>query len=286
MSTKNIKDTLRENQISVKKRFGQNFLLDKNILSKIIDVSNIDEETLVVEIGPGLGSLTEGLIKKAKHVLAYEIDHQLIPVLQKAFKGENLTLIHDDILKRNIDQDIEALNLNYQAVVVVANLPYYITTPILMKCLEESKLIQKMVVMMQYEVAKRITALTETKDYNALSVGIQYRAKTKLAFKVPRSVFMPPPNVDSAVVTLDFYEEPPVAIDSENVFFQLVKSAFKQRRKTILNNLSVEYQIDKERLIKHLETCDIFPQRRAETLSLLEFATLANYFYKLDDVKK
>ena len=243
--SRNIKEILKTNRIAIKKRYGQNFLLDHNILRKIADVANIDKNALVIEIGPGLGSLTDYLIQKAKHVLAYEIDKALVPILKEHFKEAPLTLIQDDILKRDIDSDITALNQTFDHVIVVANLPYYITTPILMKCLEESVKIKRMVVMMQYEVAQRITATRKTKDYNALSISIQYRAKTELAFKVSRTVFMPPPNVDSAVVTLDFYDQPPVKLNSEKHFYQLIKAAFKQRRKTILNNLSTAYDIDK-----------------------------------------
>lgn len=287
MSTDKLREIMKKQAISIKKKYGQNFLLDKNILQKITQTASIDKETLVIEIGPGLGSLTEYLLREAKHVLAYEIDDQLIPILKDNYKNSALTLIHDDILKRQIDEDIEALRLSFSRVIVVANLPYYITTAILMKCLEDSKYISKMIVMMQYEVAKRITAEAKTKEYNALSVAIQYRSNTRLAFKVPRSVFLPPPNVDSAVVVLDYYSQPPVSVKSEKHFFQIIKDSFKQRRKTLLNNLAVALNTTKDDLRERLLSIGIDPERRAETLSLEEFATLANYFYSLNnDIKQ
>ena len=286
MSHRNVQELMKKHAISIKKKYGQNFLLDKNILMKIVNTASIDEETLVIEIGPGLGSLTEYLVAQAKHVLAYEIDTQLIPVLQESFQNQRVTLIHDDILKRNIDDDINELNETFSKVIVVANLPYYITTAILMKCLEESQRIDTMIVMMQYEVARRITASRQTKDYNALSVAIQYRAKTTLAFKVPRSVFLPPPNVDSAVVVLDYYQTPPVPIANEAYFFQFIKACFRQRRKTILNNLSLALEMDKEHLREHLIECKIQPEQRAETLSLEDFSRLANYFFQLNEVNR
>jgi 16S rRNA (adenine1518-N6/adenine1519-N6)-dimethyltransferase len=278
---KHIQALIKSNRVKVKKRFGQNFLIDDNILNKIVDTAEIDKETFVIEIGPGLGSLTERLIPKAKHVLTYEIDTDLIPVLKSMFKEDNFSLINDDVLNRNIDDDIEAIDAQAKEVVVIANLPYYITTPILMKCLETTKHINKMVVMMQYEVAKRITASTHTKDYNALSIAVQYRAKTSLAFKVPKSVFIPAPNVDSAVVSLLFHDTYQDKVLSEPFFFSFVKGAFKQRRKTLLNNLHDLLHIDKNTLSETLEKLNVNPQIRADKLPLETYITMANYFYQI-----
>lgn len=278
---KSIHEILKNNAISIKKRYGQNFLIDDNILKNIIALGHITEETLVIEIGPGLGSLTQYLVNEAKHVIAYEIDNDLIPILKNAFESEAFTLIHDDILKRNIDQDISNLGMQFDQVIVIANLPYYITTPILMKCLEESKLINRMVVMMQLEVARRLTANKNTKDYNALSVIVQYRANTKFGFKVPKNVFIPAPNVESGVITLDFGAAKNHNVLNETYFFECVKASFKQRRKTILNNLTDFFQMDKVELTEHLEKLNISPQSRAEALTLDEFVSVSNYFYKL-----
>lgn len=278
---KHIQALIKSNRVKVKKRFGQNFLIDDNILNKIVETAEIDQDTFVIEIGPGLGSLTERLIPKAKHVLAYEIDNDLIPVLNSMFKEDNFSLINDDVLDRDIDEDIRAIDSQVKEVVVIANLPYYITTPILMKCLETTKHINRMVVMMQYEVAKRITASTHTKDYNALSIAVQYRAETTLAFKVPKSVFIPAPNVDSAVVSLVFHNRYQDTVLSEPFFFTFVRGAFKQRRKTLLNNLYELLNIDKTILSEILETLNVHPQIRADKLSLETYITLANYFYQI-----
>jgi 16S rRNA (adenine1518-N6/adenine1519-N6)-dimethyltransferase len=278
---KTIQQLLKSNNIQIKKRFGQNFLIDDNVLNKIIDLSEISNEDLVIEIGPGLGSLTQYLVQKARHVLAYEIDCDLINILNDTFKERPFTLIHDDILNRNIDEDIESLDIDYQRVIVVANLPYYITTPILMKCLEESTKIHAMVIMMQFEVAKRITASKNSKDYNALSIMVQYRAMAEFGFKVPKNVFIPAPNVDSAVIRLDFTNQFVDQVQNESYFITFVKASFKQRRKTLLNNLSDFLPMDKDMIVDHLEGCGINPQIRAEMLSLPIFIKLSNYFSQL-----
>ncbi|MBU1019884.1 MAG: ribosomal RNA small subunit methyltransferase A, partial [Firmicutes bacterium] len=180
----NTKEAIRSSGFHIKKKYGQNFLVDQNILKKIVEIPKIPQNTLVVEIGPGLGGLTEHLIEKAAHVLAYEIDSDLIKILKNKFSEQDLTLINIDFLKCNIDQDIENLSGNFHKVIVVANLPYYITTPIIFKIIEESKLIKEIIVMTQLEVAQRITSSPSTKDYNSLSVAIQYKTKASIAMKV------------------------------------------------------------------------------------------------------
>jgi len=195
---------VNQNGFSIKKKFSQNFLLDENIIKKIIDNSMIDNNTGVIEIGPGLGALTKELVKRAKKLIIYEIDEELIPYLQR-FYGEikNSILLNKDILKADVEQDIHEYFKDVDRVVVISNLPYHITTPIIMKFLEEVKEIDSMVLMMRLEVAQRITSKPNTKDYNALSVIIQHQTIAKYLFKVPKSVFYPQPNVDSAVVKLD-----------------------------------------------------------------------------------
>lgn len=270
--------TIKKHDFYVKKKFGQNFLTDQNILRKITDVAHIDENTLVVEIGPGFGSMTELLLQKAKNVLAYEIDKDLIPILKENLSNDKLILINDDILKRNIDQDIEKIGTKFSNVVLVANLPYYITTPIIMKVLEESSKIKELVVMMQLEVARRFTSKPSTKDYNSLSVVIQFKTKSKIAIKVPKSVFIPAPNVDSAVVHMNVKSEFDVLPKDLEVFYKIVRVSFTQRRKTLVNNLSTALNIPKTDLALLLENLGHSPSVRAEKLTVTDFIYLADEF--------
>lgn len=271
------KDTLKKYGFHAKKKFGQNFLVDQNILKKIVDIPSITNETLVIEIGPGLGSLTEHLLDRSKHVLAYEIDNDLVEILVESFNNKNLTIINDDFLKKNIDEDIKNLGITYSNVVVVANLPYYITTPIILKIIEESSYIKELVVMTQLEVARRLTSKPSTKDYNSLSVAIQYKTIAEIAMKVPKNVFIPAPNVDSAIVRLLIKDQVECKPNSEEHFYNLVRSSFKQRRKTLVNNLHVRYLIDKPTLISYLEELSIDPKVRAENLSVNDFIDLSDY---------
>ena len=271
------KDTLKKYGFHVKKKFGQNFLVDQNILQKIVAIPTMTKETLVLEIGPGLGSLTEHLLDKSKHVLAYEIDNDLVQILEENFEDENLSIINEDFLKRNIDEDIIALKMDYKNVVVVANLPYYITTPIILKIIEESRIIKELVVMTQLEVARRLTSNPSTKDYNSLSVAIQYKTIAEIAMKVPKNVFIPAPNVDSAIVKLTIKDEIEFKPLSEGHFYNLVRSAFKQRRKTLVNNLFVRYNEEKVILISYLEDLELNGQIRAENLSVSDFIRLSDY---------
>ncbi len=276
------KDTLKKYGFHVKKKFGQNFLVDQNILQKIVDVPTINEDTLVVEIGPGLGSLTEHLLEKSKHVLAYEIDNDLVKILTDNFNDDNLTIVCEDFLKRDVDLDIKSLNIKYGNVVVVANLPYYITTPIILKIIEESSIIKELVVMTQLEVARRLTSKPSTKDYNSLSVAIQYKTISEIAMKVPKNVFIPAPNVDSAIVKLTIKDEIDLKPLSEEHFYNLVRSSFKQRRKTLVNNLHVRYNQEKVNLISYLEDLELNGQIRAENLSVSDFVRLSDYLLNKD----
>lgn len=269
---------MKLNDFRTKKKFGQNFLVDQNILSNIVGASSITNESLVIEIGPGMGSLTEHIVGKAKHVLAYEIDKELIPILKKNFGEDDITLVNDDFLKRDIDQDIDSLEMTFDKIAIIANLPYYITTPIIFKALEESKYVQEMLIMMQLEVARRLTSQPSTKDYNALSVIIQYKTMPSIALKVPRTVFVPAPNVDSAVVKLIVENQRKITPINEVQFFAFVKAAFKQRRKTLTNNLFEKYHIEKTEIINILEHEGYSKNVRAETLSVDDFIKLSEVF--------
>lgn len=271
-----IKEVLNDNDLFAKKKFGQNFLTDQNILSSIVKSSEIDKDTLVIEVGPGLGSLTEHLVKNAGFVLAYEIDKDLLPILEKTFKEyDNLEVINKDILEVDINNDIVIHQKDKKNVFLVANLPYYITTPIILGLLSKTDKIKRYVMMMQLEVAERICGKPKTKDYNALSIAIGYRCKASLEFKVPRTVFIPSPNVDSAVVRLDLYDNPPYKAKNEELFFEFVKDSFSQRRKTLYNNLGQKYK--KEFISKMLNDLGIKEAARAEELSIEDFVKMADY---------
>lgn len=271
-----INETLEKNKLDAKKKFGQNFLTDQNILTSIADASEVDSDTLVIEIGPGLGSLTEYLCQRAGFVLCYEIDNDLIPLLEDNLKEyNNFIVINKDILTVDINEDIKKYQNNLNKVYVVANLPYYITTPIILGLLSQTNLITRYVLMMQLEVADRICGTPKTKDYNALSIAIGYRAKATKVVKVPRTVFIPSPNVDSAVVKLDLYDKPMYQALNEEHFFRFIRDAFKQRRKTLINNLSSEY--DKEFISKMFNDNNIKLNVRAEELSIKDFVDLDNY---------
>ncbi|AVP35840.1 16S rRNA (adenine(1518)-N(6)/adenine(1519)-N(6))-dimethyltransferase RsmA [Staphylococcus felis] len=271
---------LEEHGFSFKKSLGQNFLIDVNIINKIIEASGIDQNTGVIEVGPGMGSLTEQLAKHAKSVVAFEIDQRLIPVLTETLSPyDNVTVINEDILKADVSQAIKRHLSGCDQILVVANLPYYITTPILLTLLEEHLNIDGYVVMMQKEVGERLNADVGTKAYGSLSIVAKYYTETSKVTTVPKTVFMPPPNVDSIVIKLMRRSEPLVAIDNEKEFFKMTKGAFSQRRKTILNNyqnLFIEGKQHKEYIIKWLESAEINPKRRGETLSIHEYARLYN----------
>ncbi len=282
------RDTLNQTKFRIKKHLGQNFLVDQNILDKIINASNIDKTTCVIEVGPGFGALTDKLLQKAKKVLAYEIDKELIPILKSKFKDtNNLTLLNQDILKTDIDKDIEKYFENENEIIVCSNLPYYITTPILMRFLETSKRISKLILMMQTEVARRITSKPNTKDYNALSIVIDYRSVATYLFKVPKTVFIPTPKVDSAIVQIEVRKEPVNQPANEPFFFKFVHNCFAQRRKTLINNLLSAYpehsRIEFETILeKHKLNLAI----RAEAIEPGLFVNLSNDVFIIMDDKK
>ena len=278
MQASEIKKILEENNVSVKKQYGQNFLMDDNIIKKICDISNIDKETNVIEIGPGLGFLTKKLSQRAKQVLCYEVDVDMIKILTNKFSSSNVIIKYQDFLKANIDEDIKKI-FSSDNVIVVANLPYYITTAILTKILNESKYIKQLTVMMQQEVAQRICGTPSTKDYNALSVLIQDYTNTTNAIKVPSSVFFPAPKVDSSVVLIKKKDTITNKVLDEKYFKTFIYTIFAQRRKTLINNLKKLPKFDYEKTSEIFNELNIDLSVRAEKLSVDEIVNLTNKFY-------
>lgn len=261
------------------KKFGQNFLIDPRVLDKIMTSSHITKEDCVLEIGPGIGSVTQALIENAGKVIAVEIDNQLIPILEEQFgQEENFMLIHQDILKVDLKALI-ARECPNKRIKVVANLPYYITTPIIMTLLENELPIESITVMVQKEVADRLSSGPGTKQYGAITVSVNYYAEPHLVTDVPRECFMPSPNVDSAVLKLTLNEEPIVAVKNTPQMFRIIKASFSQRRKTLLNTLAAngELGLSKEVLKRLLDESGIGATTRGETLSLEDFARLSDY---------
>lgn len=277
-SIRSTKDILMQEGFRIKKRFGQNFLVDSNILEKIADQSGLSSRTDVIEIGPGFGALTEILLSRTRRLLAYEIDKELIPILNAQLgKPDNFILRNQDVLDINIDEDIEKYLPDSEEIVVVANLPYYITTPILMRFLETSKRVKRMIFMMQAEVADRVTSRPKTKDYNALSVVINYRAETRILFRVPRTVFIPQPNVDSSVVEIRVREDIAEKPADESRFFPLVHQCFAQRRKTLVNNLRQALPgLARSDIEQMLAEYGLPLDVRAEALDIPDFIHLSN----------
>jgi len=274
------KAVLERHGFTFKKSFGQNFLTDTNILQKIVDTAEIDDQVNVIEIGPGIGALTEFLAERAAEVMAFEIDHRLVPILADTLRDfDNVTVVNEDILKVDLAQHIQNFKNPDLPIKVVANLPYYITTPILMHLIESGIPFSEFVVMMQKEVADRISAQPNTKAYGSLSIAVQYYMTAKVAFIVPRTVFVPVPNVDSAILKMVRRPEPAVAVEDESFFFKISKASFTHRRKTLWNNLTGYFgktEEVKDKLTKALDQAGLSPSVRGEALSLAEFASLAD----------
>ena len=268
---------------SFKKSLGQNFLIDTNILKKIVEFANITEDTGTIEIGPGIGALTEQLARSSKRVVAFEIDQRLLPILKDTLDPySNVKVIHQDVLKADVKEVIKDEFQTIDDLMVVANLPYYVTTPIIMKILEEHLPIRGIVVMLQKEVADRISASPGTKDYGSLSIAVQYYTEAETVMIVPKTVFVPQPNVDSAVIRLTRRTTPAVTVKDEGFFFQVTRASFAQRRKTLLNNLTSQLpdgKQKKEQILEALGGCGIDPTRRGETLSLEEFGRLSDALF-------
>ena len=274
------KAVLERHGFTFKKSFGQNFLTDTNILQKIVDTAEIDDQVNVIEIGPGIGALTEFLAERAAQVMTFEIDHRLVPILADTLRDfDNVTVVNEDILKVDLVQHIQNFKNPDLPIKVVANLPYYITTPILMHLIESGIPFSEFVVMMQKEVADRISAQPNTKAYGSLSIAVQYYMTAKVAFIVPRTVFVPAPNVDSAILKMVRRPEPAVAVEDESFFFKISKASFTHRRKTLWNNLTGYFgktEEVKDKLTKALYQAGLSPSVRGEALSLVEFASLAD----------
>ncbi|MGT2895170.1 16S rRNA (adenine(1518)-N(6)/adenine(1519)-N(6))-dimethyltransferase RsmA [Streptococcus entericus] len=268
-----------------KKSFGQNFLTDTNILSKIVATAEIDKTVNVIEIGPGIGALTEFLAETAAEVMAFEIDDRLIPILADTLRRfDNVQVVHADILTVDLQTQIKQFKNPDLPIKVVANLPYYITTPILMHLIESKIPFAEFVVMMQKEVADRISAKPNTKAYGSLSIAVQYYMTAKVAFIVPRTVFVPAPNVDSAILKMVRRPEPLVSVKDEDFFFRVSKACFVHRRKTLWNNLTNHFgksEEVKDKLTQALGMAELAPTVRGEALTLADFARLADSLQKV-----
>ena len=283
-SPKVIGDIKKDYGFSLSKSLGQNFLTDKNTIDKIIDQSNICHDDLVIEVGPGIGVITKELAQRAGYVVAIEIDKRLIPVLQDTLSDfDNVEIVNEDILEVDVNSLIESVkskvNTPLRNAKIVGNLPYYITTPIVMKFLEEKVDVSGITVMMQKEVADRIEADEHSKDRGSISVAVQYYCTVHRIANVSKDVFVPRPKVDSAVLRLDVRKSPPVKVIDDKLFFKAVKSGFSQRRKTIHNSLSSGLLMEKELLGRILDDLEIDRKRRAETLSIEEFARISNAIF-------
>jgi len=270
-SSKNMNELTEKHNFSFKKRFGQNFIVDKNIINSIVNKSEIDKDTLVIEVGPGAGSLTYGLCEKAGFVLCYEIDTTLKEILKENLKDfSNYKIVFDDFLKRNIKDDLK--EFNYKKIYVVANLPYYITTPIIVKLIEDEMNIDRIVIMVQKEVGDRFKAIPGTKEYNSLSIYLNYYYNVSKMLDVSKNVFMPKPNVDSIVVCFDKRKEK-LELNNEKLFFKLVRDSFSFKRKTLKNNLK-GYNLEKIEEVLNKYNLDL--SVRAESLSIEIFVEIAN----------
>ena len=264
---------------SFQKKFGQNFLIDENVVEKIVRDAGVTKDDFVLEIVPGIGTMTQILCENAREVVAVEIDDKLIPILTEDTLSwyDNVTVIHEDILKLDIVKLANERN-GGKPIKVVANLPYYITTPIIMGLFESHVPLDSITIMVQKEVADRMQVGPGTKDYGALSLAVQYYAKPQIILNVPASCFMPRPNVDSAVIQLTRYEKPPVEVKDEHLMFRLIRASFNQRRKTMTNSVgnSPELSVSKEQMAAALEKCGLSATVRGEALTLAQFAELAN----------
>ena len=273
-------EVIQKYQFAFQKRFGQNFLIDAHVLEKIVSAAGITKDDCVLEIGPGIGTMTQYLAESAGQVIAVEIDTNLLPILADTLKDySNVKVINQDILKVDINELVKEYN-NGRPIKVVANLPYYITTPIIMGLFESNVPIDNITVMVQKEVADRMQVGPGSKDYGALSLAVQYYASPYIVANVPPNCFIPRPNVGSAVIRLPRYQEPPVQVKDPKLMFKLIRASFNQRRKTLQNGLnnSPEISFSKEEITKAIESLGVSPSVRGEALSLEQFAQLANYF--------
>lgn len=275
-------EIIEKYRFSFQKKFGQNFLIDSNILEKIVDSAELTEQDCVLEIGPGIGTMTQYLAEQAREVIAVEIDKNLIPILEETLGDyDNVTVINEDILKVDINRIVQERN-GGRPIKVVANLPYYITTPIIMALFEKHIPLQSITIMVQKEVADRMQVGPGTKDYGALSLAVQYYSKPEIVARVPASCFMPRPNVDSTVIRLERYDEPPVEVADESYLFAVIRASFNQRRKTLVNGLTNagNLGVSKPDVEKVLAEMELSPTVRGETLTLEQFAELSSRLYR------
>lgn len=271
-------ETIQKYGFDFQKKYGQNFLIDARVLDKIIAAAEIGPEDCVLEIGPGIGTMTQYLAEQAGKVIAVEIDDKLIPILQETLKDyDNVRIIHQDVMKLDLNE-LAATENHGKPMKVVANLPYYITTPIIMGLFEQNVPLQNITVMVQKEVADRMQVGPGTKEYGALSLAVQYYAKPYIVANVPPNCFIPRPNVASAVIRLTRYTEPPVAVKNEKLMFQLIRASFNQRRKTLVNGIGNAAQLNytKEQVRQALERMGASPTVRGETFTLEDFARLSD----------
>ncbi len=281
MIKNNTSEIIKKHGLKLTKALGQNFLTDFGVVQRIVDASDMDKDTLAIEIGPGVGSMTRELAERSAGVAAIEIDKRLIPALNDNLSDySNVSIINEDIMKADIDAIIKKYKELYNAksVKVVANLPYYITTPIIMRFLEEVKGVDKMVFMVQKEVAERMVSGPGTKDYGALSVAVQFYSNPKIVFDVPPHCFIPQPEVHSTIIGLDILSEPPVEVADKNLYFKIVKASFGQRRKTLVNALSNSgfFNKSKEQLKQIIAEMGLNENIRGEVLTVAQFAQLTN----------
>ena len=275
---KNTQDIIKKHNFSIQKKYGQNFLIDEHVLNKIIAAAELTEDDYVIEIGPGIGTMTERMAPECRHVTAIEIDKELIPILSETLSGfDNVDIINEDVLKVDLNKLIAERNDN-KPVKVVANLPYYITTPIIMSLLENKIPIDTITVMVQKEVADRMMVGPGTKDYGALSLAVQYYAKPYIVANVPMNCFIPRPNVASAVIRLTCHKEPPVTVKDEKLMFNLIRASFNQRRKTLINGISnfSGLSFTKEQVAMALNSIGLNENIRGEALDLEKFAKLSD----------
>ena len=273
-------EIIQKHNFTFQKKFGQNFLIDPHVLDKIVRAAGVAGDDCVLEIGPGIGTMTQYLAERARHVVAVEIDRNLIPILAETLEGyDNITILNDDILKVDINELARVYNQS-RPLKVVANLPYYITTPIIMGLFESQVPVDNITVMVQKEVADRMQAGPGSKDYGALSLAVGYYAKPYIAANVPPTGFMPRPNVGSAVIRLTRHQKPPVEVKDPGLMFRLIRASFNQRRKTLQNGLnnSPEVPFSKEMIGAAIESLGLPPSVRGETLTLEQFAGLSDYF--------
>ncbi len=280
-------DIIRKYHFVFQKKYGQNFLIDTNVLDKIVEAANVNENDFVIEIGPGIGTMTQYLCEHARKVVAIEIDTALIPILEETLEQyDNVTILNQDVLKTDINEIVQTEN-NGRPIKVVANLPYYITTPIIMGLFENHVPVESITVMVQKEVADRMQVGPGTKDYGALSLAVQYYAEPQIVANVPPACFIPRPNVGSAVIRLTAHKEKPVAVGDEKLMFDLIRASFNQRRKTLLNSIhnASHLQISKEMVLEAVRKMNLSDTIRGEALTLEQFAEFTNYISGLRDLQ-